>query len=59
VNSPARRRELRVIAGRCRVSGSGHRRLSSSGHSTAIPDDGRRVDWREIHVIGARRWRIL
>jgi hypothetical protein len=59
VNPPGRRRDLRVIAGRCRVSGSGHRRLSSSGHPPANPDDGRGADWREIRVIGAARWRIL
>jgi hypothetical protein len=59
VNSPARRRDLRVIARRCRVSGSGHRTAVKIRTSAAISDDGRRTDWREIRVIGAARWRIL
>jgi hypothetical protein len=59
VNSPAPGRDLRVIAARCRVSGSGHRRCQHPDAARRNPDDDARGDWREIRVILAASWRIL
>jgi len=58
VNKPARRRDLHVIAARCRVSGSARCRVRIRTRG-AVLDDDRGVDWREIRVIPAAAWRIL
>ncbi|HMG57687.1 MAG TPA: hypothetical protein VK601_29505 [Kofleriaceae bacterium] len=58
MNKPAHRRDLHVIAARCRVSGSARHRVRIRTHG-AVLDDDRGVDWREIRVILRAVWRIL
>jgi hypothetical protein len=59
VNPPERSRDLRVIAERCRVSGTEHRPAGALAATSQFPTTIAMRDSREIHVIARGAWRIL